>query len=119
MRQRPASVVEALQARSLPAVGLAFQPGLAFSRQHGAGPELEAWPPAWATVIAGLTRGPESVDRLRQHAALHDGLAASTAFAIGGVNGGLTALPCCRGPRIRGADPVEIARVLLPTAARG
>jgi ankyrin repeat protein len=100
---------------------------------NGADPEqLGAWPPARALIIAAFVGSQEYIDVLVEAGARLDGftgaalgevsfvrklLAQRPEFARERDEGGLTALQCAAGSRLRAARMVETARVLIEAGA--
>jgi len=100
---------------------------------HGADPEQSgAWPPARAIIIAAFVGEPEYVKRLRKSGAKIDGFAAAALgdrklvekalqkqpdFARARDTGGLTALQCAAGSRMKGGVRLDIARLLIDAGA--
>ena len=100
---------------------------------HGADPELPgAWPPSRAIIIAAFVGEPEYVKRLRKTGAKINGFAGAAlgdrrlvakalqrqpGFARARDTGGLTALQCAAGSRMKGGAQLEIARLLIDAGA--
>ncbi len=100
---------------------------------HGADPEQPgAWPPARATIVAAFVGEPEYVKRLRKAGAKIDGFAGASLgdrklvekalkkqpdFARARDAGGLTALQCAAGSRMKSGAQLEIARLLIDAGA--
>lgn len=99
----------------------------------GADPEqLGAWPSARAIIVAAFVGVKEYVDRLRKGGAKVDGfvgaalgdeklvartLVADPEFAAARDTGGLTALHCSAGSRMKAAKTFEVARMLIGAGA--
>lgn len=100
---------------------------------HGADPEQPgAWPPARAMIIAAFVGEPEYVKRLRKAGAKIDGFAGAALgdrkpvekalqkqpdFARARDIGGLTALQCAAGSRLKRGAQLGIARLLIDAGA--
>jgi ankyrin repeat protein len=101
--------------------------------EHGADPEQTGgWPPASALIIAGFMGEPQYVARLRRGGARMDGFAAAAlgdlrrveaalrqdpGFVNQRASGGLTALQCACGSRMRPGAAFEVALRLLDAGA--